>query len=467
MKIILTQEQIKRIIHENIEELNYQSFQDDQNLQVLRDAIDKNKLVGVAFVKKDGNVRHMLIRKSLSSYVGSDREKTDAQRNVDMNNDIKKVVDVNAYKKEIKRIRLENPGMNDSEVKQMASKGAWRAINLKNVLGFMVGGNFIDLRDENEIMDRYGEAVHGQLTKSMIGAMQDQAPVAEPEGDVMEQLPNQQPQTTQVKTANPSPNQSTSNPTPNPNTKVPPPVKFTPTHKGNLEVDCKNKLVKNYVINNGLQNLTNEGNGLLVKLFCEPKYRNTSTQNTQKIVTSTKPTIGATQNQAPVNDNLEPEAKVNETIYDNLKLRKLTMKSIWDFSGKHQGWTIQKVMEYAPKSLLWAYLCLEKISFVDDVLNMLKEKYKDLEFIEKPGIDKEQYEDLDNQSNPWSKYSYPELKNINAGMRANGKRVPRSLLATMDRKKSFYLKDKHDADFKYTNVDTKARMQAKNHGKIV
>jgi len=187
MKIILTQEQIKRIIHENIEELNYQSFQDDQNLQVLRDAIDKNKLVGVAFVKKDGNVRHMLIRKSLSSYVGSDREKTDAQRNVDMNNDIKKVVDVNAYKKEIKRIRLENPGMNDSEVKQMASKGAWRAINLKNVLGFMVGGNFIDLRDENEIMDRYGEAVHGQLTKSMIGAMQAQAPVAEPEGDVNEQ----------------------------------------------------------------------------------------------------------------------------------------------------------------------------------------------------------------------------------------------------------------------------------------
>jgi len=106
---------------------------------------------------------------------------------------------------------------------------------------------------------------------------------------VMEQLPNQQPQTTQVKTANPSPNQSTSNPTPNPNTKVPPPVKFIPTHKGNLEVDCKNKLVKNYVINNGLQNLTNEGNGLLVKLFCEPKYRNTSTQNTQKIVTPGKP----------------------------------------------------------------------------------------------------------------------------------------------------------------------------------
>lgn len=190
MKIVLSEQQLRRIIQENIEELNYQSLQDDENLQVLRDAIDKNKLVSVAFVKKDGNVKHMLIRKSLSSYVGSEREKTDAQRNVEMNNDIKKVVDVNAYKREIKRLRGENPEMNDAEVKQMASKGAWRSISLGNVLGFMVGGNFIDLRDENEIMDRFGEGVHGQLTKSMIGAMQAQAPVNDnPEGDVNEGNP--------------------------------------------------------------------------------------------------------------------------------------------------------------------------------------------------------------------------------------------------------------------------------------
>jgi hypothetical protein len=187
MKIVLSEQQLRRIIQENIEELNYQSLQDDENLQVLRDAIDKNKLVSVAFVKKDGNVKHMLIRKSLSSYVGSDREKTDAQRNVEMNNDIKKVVDVNAYKREIKRLRGENPEMNDAEVKQMASKGAWRSISLGNVLGFMVGGNFIDLRDENEIMDRFGEQVYNQLTKSMVGAMQAQAPVNDnPEGEVNE-----------------------------------------------------------------------------------------------------------------------------------------------------------------------------------------------------------------------------------------------------------------------------------------
>ena len=188
MKIVLSERQLRKIIQENLEELNYQSLQDDENLQDLRDSIDKNKLVSVAFVKKDGSVKHMLIRKSLSSYVGSDREKTDAQRNVEMNHDLKKVVDVNAYKREIKRLRAENPGMDDSEVKQIAAKGAWRSVNLRNVLGFMVGGRFIDLRDENEIMDRFGEGVHGQLTKSMIGAMQAQAPVNDnPEGEVNEQ----------------------------------------------------------------------------------------------------------------------------------------------------------------------------------------------------------------------------------------------------------------------------------------
>jgi hypothetical protein len=71
--------------------------------------------------------------------------------------------------------------MEDMTIKQMAAKKAWRSINLRNVLGFMVGGRFIDLRDENEIMDRYGEQVHGQLTKSMIGAMQADVPDNNPE----------------------------------------------------------------------------------------------------------------------------------------------------------------------------------------------------------------------------------------------------------------------------------------------
>lgn len=163
------------------DDLDYAGFNERDDLQRLRDSIDKNKMVSVAFVKKDGTVRHMLIRKNLSSYVPSDREKTDAQMNVEMNHDLKKVVDINSYKKELKRLRNENPEMNTDEMKAMASKGAWRSINLKNVLGFMVGGQFIDLRDENDIMGRYGEDVYTSLTKSMTDAMNQEAQQNEPE----------------------------------------------------------------------------------------------------------------------------------------------------------------------------------------------------------------------------------------------------------------------------------------------
>jgi hypothetical protein len=187
MKIRITEKQLmdiikKNQISENLDELDYGSFQNDENLQDLRDAIDKNKMVSVAFVKKDGSVKHMLVRRTLSSYVGSEREKSDAQMNVEMNHNLKKVVDINAYKRELKSLREQNPEMEDSELKSMASKKAWRSINLTTVLGFMVGGRFIDLRDENQIMDRFGEEVHNSLTKSMVSAMQAQAqPVEEPE----------------------------------------------------------------------------------------------------------------------------------------------------------------------------------------------------------------------------------------------------------------------------------------------
>jgi hypothetical protein len=187
MKIRITEKQLmgiikKNQISENLDELDYGSFQNDENLQDLRDAIDKNKMVSVAFVKKDGTVKHMLVRRTLSSYVGSEREKSDAQMNVEMNHNLKKVVDINAYKRELKSLREQNPEMEDSELKSMASKKAWRSINLTTVLGFMVGGRFIDLRDENQIMDRFGEEVHNSLTRSMVSAMQAQAqPVEEPE----------------------------------------------------------------------------------------------------------------------------------------------------------------------------------------------------------------------------------------------------------------------------------------------
>jgi hypothetical protein len=171
----LTETQMKKIIdglireNSEIDEMDYQSFHGDIHLQDLRDSINKNKTVSVAYVKKDGTVRHMAARKFLKSYVPSTAEKTEKQLNQDENNDQKTVIDMNVY---IKKKR-------ETGDAALAAKMSWRKINLKDVLGFMAGGQFFDLRDENQIMERFGEEVYGQLTKSMIKSMEQDNQEAE------------------------------------------------------------------------------------------------------------------------------------------------------------------------------------------------------------------------------------------------------------------------------------------------
>jgi hypothetical protein len=158
-------------------EEDWASFQSDENLQKLRDAIQRNIIVSVAFVKKDNTVRHMAIKQNLAAYVPSGAPKTDKQANVEQNNDLKKVVDVNSYNKKLKELR--GQGVEDEVAKAEAAKGAWRSINLKNVLGFMVRGEFVDLREENQIRDRFGEEVYNSITSSMKSAMAQTEPAAE------------------------------------------------------------------------------------------------------------------------------------------------------------------------------------------------------------------------------------------------------------------------------------------------
>jgi hypothetical protein len=62
--------------------------------------------------------------------------------------------------------------MDEEGAKAEAAKKAWRSINLKEVLGFLVGGNFVDLRAENSIMERYGEEIYNSLTNGMVRAME-------------------------------------------------------------------------------------------------------------------------------------------------------------------------------------------------------------------------------------------------------------------------------------------------------
>jgi hypothetical protein len=156
------------------EDLDFESFRNDENLEGLRKAIDANRLVTVLFVKKDGTIKQMLIKKFLSSYVKSENPKTELQQDVLKNNDLKRVIDMGAYRKELRDMRAANPEMDDNEIKKTAGNKAWRTISLPNVLGFLVGGKFIDLRDENQIMERFGEGIYNSLTPSMVRAIEQE-----------------------------------------------------------------------------------------------------------------------------------------------------------------------------------------------------------------------------------------------------------------------------------------------------
>jgi hypothetical protein len=183
-KYIFTEQQIKNVINNMVneqstertvdEDLDFESFRADENLEGLRKAIDANRLVTVLFVKKDGTIKQMLIKKFLSSYVRSENPKTELQQDVFKNNNLKAVIDMGQYRQNLRELRAENPGMDDNEIKKMAGDKAWKRISLPNVLGFLTGGKFIDLRDENQIMERFGEQVYNSLTPSMVRAVEQE-----------------------------------------------------------------------------------------------------------------------------------------------------------------------------------------------------------------------------------------------------------------------------------------------------
>ena len=157
---------VKRLVKESkneIDEISYDDYMSGETLQPLRNALDKNQMVGVAYVLKNGSVRHMSAKRDIKSYVRSNAEKTEKQANVESNNDIKRVVDFSLYRKNL----TDNGGD-----REMAAKSCWRTINLKDVLGFSAGGRFIDLRQENDILNRFGETINGSLTKSMQRAIE-------------------------------------------------------------------------------------------------------------------------------------------------------------------------------------------------------------------------------------------------------------------------------------------------------
>ena len=121
----------------------------------------RNITLSVAFVKKDGTVRHMAFRRNLASYVRSDKPKSDVQLSMLETNNLMNVYDTNLYIKS-----LQETG-DASE----AARKSYRNFRLENVLAFLCKGKLFDMRDRNQILDRFGEEVYNQLTKKMEAAL--------------------------------------------------------------------------------------------------------------------------------------------------------------------------------------------------------------------------------------------------------------------------------------------------------
>jgi len=121
----------------------------------------KNITISVAFVKKDGSIRHMAFRKKLNAYIRSTNEKTELQSNILQNNNLLQVYDTNLF------IKAKKEGKDPN----MAARSSFRRVTMDNVLGFLTGGKFYDARGINKIKERYGEDVYNSLTPGMKKAM--------------------------------------------------------------------------------------------------------------------------------------------------------------------------------------------------------------------------------------------------------------------------------------------------------
>ncbi len=163
-----------------MEETNYLTYDEIPN--EVKDAIAKNKTVGVAFVKKDGSVRHMAFRRYLMGYVPSEKEKTEKQLTMRVTHNQMTVYDTNLYIKAYRELQ---------DVDK-AAKQSFRVVTLDRVLGFLVGGKFLDMREKNNISERYGEDVYNEITKGMVRAMEKEAQEAETSANELESEVNEQ-----------------------------------------------------------------------------------------------------------------------------------------------------------------------------------------------------------------------------------------------------------------------------------
>jgi Ca2+-binding EF-hand superfamily protein len=121
--------------------------------------------------------------------------------------------------------------------------------------------------------------------------------------------------------------------------------------------------------------------------------------------------------------------------------------------------SVEEVYNKHPSSLYWGYCCKEEINFNEEVLQKLESKFTMFKRIEKPGVDKEQFEKIMN--NNWGNKSYSELNSMVTAKRINGEIIPTSLMEQL-KKKRFEKKTKMYCRI----IESKSVLQGRNHGRV-
>ena len=160
---------LKRFLVENKMTRNSRLLNESATYDTLDDEIkqsyDGGKILSVVFVKSDGTVRPMAFSKFTKKYKPSENPKSDAQANVLINNNLMVGYDRNVYNKLKKELGYDKslPLEQQEQIEQEAAKKSYRRFKLDQVLGFLAGGKFYDLRAENNIPPE----IAGQLTDRM------------------------------------------------------------------------------------------------------------------------------------------------------------------------------------------------------------------------------------------------------------------------------------------------------------
>ena len=145
-------------------------------------------------------------------------------------------------------------------------------------------------------------------------------------------------------------------------------------------------------------------------------------------------------------------------------LRKLALKSpLTGLVQKYGGNTVEWVLANHPATLVSIYYSKEKITFLPEIIEVLKVQYPNFYEIDKPGIDKDFYDKVfPSKGVNYSKMSYNELVTKMRGFMINRGEAPSTLLNAWNKAKLLVIEQR---DIKRGSVISKAELQGINQGR--